>query len=278
MTSSRADPELEQIELDLLLDGVFRRYGYDFRNYARSSLTRRVQRAVEQEELPSISALQDRLLRDPGCMARFVAHMSVHVTAMFRDPGFHRCLRERVVPILRTHPFVRIWHAGCSTGEEVYSLAIMLHEEGLYERCRLYATDICDALLERASQGVFPLHTMRDNTQNYQRAGGIREFSSYYTAGEKRAIFRRFLRANMVFSHHNLASDPPFNEFDLILCRNVMIYFDAPLRERVHRLLHASLGRCGILGLGSSESIEGPELHGRYVVLESFHRLYRKVE
>lgn len=273
---SEAEQELERIEIDLLLTGIVRRYGYDFRNYAWPSLRRRVLLAVEREDVPSISALQARVLREPECMARFVANLSVHVTSMFRDPGFHRCLRQRVVPILRTYPFIRIWHAGCSSGEEVYSLAIMLHEEGIYDRCRLYATDISDAILDQAARGVFPLCSMRENTQNYQRAGGIREFSSYYTADQKRAIFRKFLRQNIVVSNHNLVSDAPFNEFNLVLCRNVMIYFDAELRQRVHRLLYDSLTRFGILGLGNRESLEAPDLEGSYAAFAPEHRLFRK--
>ncbi|MCX4247084.1 CheR family methyltransferase [Paraliomyxa miuraensis] len=270
------DQELEPLELELFLNGVFRRYGYDFRNYARRSLSRRVRRAVVREDLTSISALLARVLRDPACMARLVEDLAVHVTAMFRDPEFHRGVRERVIPMLRTRPFIRVWHAGCSTGEEVYSLAIVLHEEGLYERSRLYATDICEGALERASRGMFPLHTMRENTRNYLRAGGRCDFSSYYTAGEQQTVFRRFLRENMVFSQHNLVSDPPFNEFDLILCRNVLIYFDAGLRSRVHRLLYDSLTETGILGLGTGEALEA-ELEGRYSQLATEHRLFVKV-
>lgn len=270
------EAQLEQIEIDLLLNGIVRHYGYDFRNYARASLRRRILTAMEREGLPSVSALQDRVLHDAECMARFVANLSVHVTAMFRDPDFHACLRKKVVPLLRTYPFVRIWHAGCSTGEEVYSLAIILHEEGLYERCRLYATDLSEPLLDRAAQGVFPIHAMRENTQNYQRAGGERDFSSYYTADSKRAIFRKFLRANMVFSQHNLVSDAPFNEFNLVLCRNVMIYFDATLRRRVHQLLYDSLAHFGLLALGSKETLDNSGLEDRYSRFAPPQRLYRK--
>lgn len=273
---SDADEELENLEIDLLLTGIVRRYGYDFRNYARASLRRRVIRAMEVEGVESISRLQEQVLRDPQSMARFVATLSVHVTAMFRDPRFYASIRTDVVPLLRTYPFVRIWHAGCSTGEEVYSLAILLHEEGIYERCRIYATDIADGLLETAAAGIFPLETMQANTRNYQAAGGDREFSSYYTAGAKRAIFRKFLRENMIFSNHNLVSDAVFNEFHLILCRNVMIYFDATLRERVHRLLYNSLSRFGVLGLGSKESLLGTPFAERYKDISAAHRIYRK--
>lgn len=270
------DPELEELEIDLLLTGIMRRYGHDFRNYARTSLRRRILKSVEQERVASISALQDRLLRDPQCMARFFTTMSVNVTSMFRDPSFYLCLRNEVVPILRTYPFVRIWHAGCSSGEEVYSLAIILHEAGIYDRARIYATDISDDLLQRAARGIFPLQPMRENTIRYQQSGGEGAFSSYYTAGEKHAIFRAFLRRNMLFSNHNLVSDAVFNEFNLILCRNVMIYFDATLRQRVHKLIYQSLGRLGILGLGSQESLEQTEFQNRYSEVSGTHRIYRR--
>ena len=270
-------PEIEEIEIELLLDGIVRRYGYDFRNYLRPSLTRRIRRAVELEGAGTVSGLQERVLREPACMARLVSTLSVRATTMFRDPLMHHCLRAKVIPILRTYPFIRIWHAGCSTGEEVYSLAITLHEEGLYERCRIYATDIAGALIDRAAAGVFPLHTMRENTRNYQRAGGKREFSAYYTTGSDRVIFRRFLSKQMVFSTHNLVSDGRFNEFNLILCRNVMIYFDAQLRRRVHRLLYDSLSRFGFLNLGSREVLESPDLQERYIPFAPEYQLYRKV-
>ncbi len=268
--------ELESLELELLLTGIAKRYGYDFRNYAAASLRRRVRRAVEDENVPSISALQERILRDPRCMERFVTTLSVHVTAMFRDPEFYRVLRAEVVPKLRTYPFVRIWHAGCATGEEVYSLAIVLIEEGLYERCRLYATDMSGAVLRRASSGVFPLVRMRDNTANYLRAGGSKDFSSYYTADDENAVFRSSLRRNVVFSQHNLVSDGSFNEFHLILCRNVLIYFDDTLRKRVLQLLDSSLVHFGTLGLGRKESLAHSPLATRYHSIDGDVRLYRK--
>jgi chemotaxis protein methyltransferase CheR len=272
----RDDPDLESVELELLLTGIVRRYGYDFRNYAPSSLRRRVRRALESEQLPTLSALQDRLLRDSACMERFLATMSVNVTAMFRDPEFYRTLRKDVVPMLRTYPFVRVWHVGCSTGEEVYSVAILLEEEGIYDRCRLYATDISDRVLRRAASGIFPLDRMRDNTQNYLAAGGRHDFSSYYTADDKNALFRESLRRHMIYSQHNLVCDGPFNEFNLILCRNVMIYFDATLRQRVHRLLYDSLSRFGVLGVGARETLELTEFSDRYRAVGLSKHLFRK--
>ena len=267
---------VEDLEIQLLLDGILHRYGYDFRHYAPASLRRRIRSIVEKEAVPSISTLQERILREPGCMARFITSLSVPVTAMFRDPSFYRALRSEVLPMLRTYPFVRIWHAGCSTGEEVYSLAIVLVEENLYDRCRIYATDLSDATLQRATKGIYDLSRMRDYTHNYQLFGGQRDFSSYYTADHERVIFSPRLRKNIVFSQHNLVSDGPFNEFNLILCRNVMIYFDRTLRDQVLRLLDSSLCRFGVLGIGRKETLEFSSIASRFAELPSRTRLYRK--
>lgn len=267
---------VEEIELDLLLEAIGRRYGYDFRNYARASLRRRVQRVLELEDLDCLSALQARLLRDPGCIDRFISTLSVHVTSMFRDPDFYRSLREDVVPILRTYPFIRVWHAGCSSGEEVFSLAILLEEEGLYDRTRLYATDLSDTVLEQARGGTFPLARMREHTTNYLKAGGTVEFSRYYGASGDQAVFRQSLRRNMIFSQHNLVSDAPFNEFHVIMCRNVMIYFDSTLRERVHQLLYDSLLRLGVLALGKKETVDFTSVGKHYSPINANLRLYRK--
>lgn len=268
--------DLEDLELQLLLEGILHQYGYDFRHYAAASLRRRVRAIVNKEAVPSISALQERILREPACMARFITSLSVPVTSMFRDPSFYRALRSEVVPMLRTYPFVRIWHAGCSTGEEVYSLAILLLEEDLYDRCRIYATDLSDATLQRATKGIYDLSRMRNYTHNYQAFGGKRAFSSYYTADHQRVIFSPKLRKNIVFSQHNLVSDGPFNEFNLILCRNVMIYFDQVLRGRVLELLDSSLCRLGVLGVGRKETLEPSPLAARYAELPTRVRLFRK--
>ena len=269
--------ELEEIELSLLLEGVFRQYGFDFREYAPASLRRRVWRRVHAEGLETISALQDRLLHDPACMERLLLDLSINVTSMFRDPTFYLAFRQKVVPQLHTYPFTRYWCAGCSTGEEVYSLAILLHEEGLYERSRIYATDINEQVLRSAKAGVFPLEKMQQYTQNYIRAGGKREFSEYYVAAYEGAQFRRDLMENVVFAQHNLASDQSFNEFNVILCRNVMIYFDKPLQERVHGLFHSSLATFGVLALGHKESIAFTPYADRYEELDAAERIYRKV-
>ena len=269
--------ELEHLEIELLLEGVFRHYGFDFRSYAYASIRRRLWKRVEGEELHTISELQARILHDTDAMERLLLDLSVNVTAMFRDPGFYREFREKVVPLLRTYPFIRIWHAGCSTGEEVFSMAILLEEEGLYDRARLYATDINDVVLQRAKQGIFPLERMQEYTDNYIRAGGTRSFSEYYTAKYDGALFSPSLTRNVVFSQHNLVTDRSFSEFHVIFCRNVLIYFDKTLQNRVHRLFYESLVMFGILALGSKESLKFSQFEPCYEKLSAVEKLYRKV-
>jgi chemotaxis protein methyltransferase CheR len=266
---------VEDVEARLLVEGVFQVHGYDFRDYAPSSLRRRIRHFVREERLSSISALQARVLHEPETLQRFVEVVSVHVTSMFRDPKFYRLLREKVLPLLRTYPLVRVWHAGCSTGEEVYSLAILLEEEGLYERCRIYATDMSSGALKRAEAGVLPLSAMRDNTANYQRAGGRGSFAQFYKVQGEKAVLRPGLRRNVVFAQHNLVTDQSFNEFNVVLCRNVLIYFNRTLQERVHRLLYQSLGRFGFLGLGARENVRFTPHEKQYEDLGE--RIYRKV-
>ena len=281
MASSVEQPsarqEVDDLELTLLLEAVYRRYGFDFREYAPASLRRRVWRRVQAEGLTTISSLQDKLLHEPAAMERLLLDLSINVTAMFRDPTFYVALREKMVPLLRTYPFTRIWVAGCSTGEEVYSLAILLQEEEVYERTRIYATDINDSVLDRARAGVFPLEKMREYTQNYIKAGGKRAFSEYYVAKYDGAQFQRSLVENVVFAQHNLVSDRSFNEFNVIVCRNVMIYFDRTLQDRVHRLFFESLVTFGLLALGSKESIRFSPFADAYEELDIEERLYRKV-
>ena len=272
-----ARDDLEEIELSLLLEGVYRHYGFDFREYAPASLRRRVWRRAHAEGVTTLSALQDVLLHDPQSMERLLLDLSINVTAMFRDPTFYAAFREKVLPQLRTYPFTRIWVAGCSTGEEVYSLAILLHEAGLYERARIYATDINESVLERARAGVFPLEKMKEYTQNYLKSGGTRAFSEYYLAAYDGAQFQRSLIENVVFAQHNLASDGSFNEFNVIICRNVMIYFDRTLQNRVHTLFYESLAHLGVLGLGHKEAIHFSPYESRYEELDPLEKLYRKV-
>jgi chemotaxis protein methyltransferase CheR len=273
---TRVNDDLERIEVQLLLEGIYRHYGFDFRGYAPGSLKRRLWRRAYAEKVESMSALQERVLHDPQVMERLLLDLSINVTSMFRDPTFFLAFREKVVPLMRTYPFVRIWNAGCSTGEETYSLAILLKEEGLYDKTRIYATDINDKVLELARNGGFPLERMRDYTENYIRAGGKEEFSTYYTAEGETAYFDKSLRDQVVFAQHNLVSDGPFNEFNVIVCRNVMIYFGKSLQDRVHDLFHESLAPFGVLALGHKESIRFTRHEQEYDEIDGPEKLYRK--
>lgn len=269
--------ELEALEIELLTEGIFRHYGVDFRHYAYASLRRRIWNCVRAEKLSTVTQLLDRVLHDTESMERLLLQLSVNVTSMFRDPGFYRAFREKVVPMLRSHPFIRVWHAGCSTGEEVYSMAILLEEEGLYDRSRIYATDMNEAVLAQARKGIFSMDMMTEYTRNYTLSGAKAQLSDYYLARYDFALFRQSLRRNVVFAHHNLVTDGSFNEFNVILCRNVMIYFDRELQSSVHRLFYASLRRFGILALGRKESLRGTEHEGDYLELDPVERIYRRM-
>jgi chemotaxis protein methyltransferase CheR len=269
-------PALERLEIELLLEAIYRHYGYDFRSYAFSSLRRRLKKRLAAEDLETFSALQDRVLHDPGVMARLLRDMSVNVTGMFRDPTFFRAFRETIVPLLRTYPFVRIWHAGCATGEEVYATAIILEEEGLYDRARIYATDMNGDALDKAKSGIFALARMREYTTNYQQAGGTGVFSEYYTASYDAALFHASLRRNVLFAQHNLATDTSFSEFNVIFCRNVLIYFDRALKERALKLFADSFAPFGILCLGRRESLRFTKVEGEYDEIDARERIYRR--
>lgn len=268
---------VEDLEIELLLEGMHRHYGYDFRQYARSSIKRRLWRRVYAEHLDSISGLQERVLHDPACMERLLLDLSINVTSMFRDPSFYRAFRADVIPLLRTYPFIRIWNAGCSSGEETFSLAILLHEEDLYDRSRIYATDINDAVLDLARAGSFPADKMDEYCTNYRQSGGKADLGDYYVSVGDRVRFRRSLVDNVVFAQHNLVSDRSFNEFHVIVCRNVMIYFDGALQDRVHGLFHDSLVRRGVLALGHKETIRFTAYEDRYEALDTRERIYRKL-
>jgi len=273
-----ADAEsVEALELELLLEAIYRHYGYDFRGYARTSIRRRIAKVMRDEQLSTISGLQDRVLHDASAWDRFLQGISVNVSAMFRDPHFFLAFRRLAIPLLRTYPFLRIWQAGCSLGEEAYSLAILLEEEGLYDRSLIYATDINEGTLRQAREAIFPADLMQKYTQNYLLSGGRRSFSEYYTARYEYAVMRPSLKRNIVFSQHNLVSDGAFNEFNVIMCRNVMIYFDRPLQNRVHQLFHDSLERRGVLALGHKESIRFTGFEHSYEELDAYEKLYRRI-
>ncbi|WP_394847610.1 protein-glutamate O-methyltransferase CheR [Pendulispora brunnea] len=272
------DTEVERVEVELLLEAIFRVYGFDFRSYAYASIKRRLWRRAQAEGVASFSALQERVLHDPTCMDRLMLDLSIQVTSMFRDPSFFLALRRKVVPSLRTYPFIRVWHAGCSSGEEVFSLAMLLKEEGLYARTRIYATDLNETVIKVAKNGIFPLSKMQEYTINYQRAGGLRSFSEYYTARYDGARFDPSLMENVLFSQHNLVTDGSFSEFHLILCRNVMIYFDRNLQNRVLDLFHSSLANFGFLALGRKENLRQTESEPKFIPFVAEEKIFRRAD
>ncbi|WP_313802273.1 protein-glutamate O-methyltransferase CheR [Cytobacillus sp.] len=245
----------EELELELLLLAVFRLSGYDFRQYMKSSIMRRVQNRLNQERLPNIASLTERVIHDETYMNKLLGDFSINVTEMFRDPSFFKAFREEVIPYLKELPEIRIWHAGCSTGEEVYSMAILLEEEGLRNRAKIYATDMNEKVITKARKGMIPLQKMQSYTKNYMLAGGKRSFSEYYTADCEYVYINPHLLEAVVFAQHNLVIDRSFNEFHVIICRNVLIYFNVSLQARVLELFNESLSPNGFLGLGSKESI-----------------------
>ncbi len=269
-------PSSVDIELRLLMEAIYLKYSADFRDYSLSSQKRRVLYALKQFDCPTISALQSRVLHDPAVFLQLLQYLTIPVSEMFRDPAFFLALRQQVVPHLQTYASLKIWIAGCSTGEEVYSLAILLREEGLLERSLIYATDINPVSLDKARQGIFALDTIRRHTANYQQAGGKRAFSDYYTAAYESAILDKTLRENITFADHSLATDSVFSETQLVLCRNVLIYFNKRLQERALGLFHDSLGYRGFLALGSKESLEFSAQTSHFEPLARAERIFRK--
>ena len=273
---SATPPSAGEIELRLLMEAIYLRYSYDFRDYTGASQKRRVTYALGQLGLASIAELQDRVLRDPAVFAQLLQFLTIPVSEMFRDPAYFLALRRQVLPVLETYPSIKIWIAGCSTGEEAWSMAIMLREEGLLQRAQIYATDINPVSLEKARQGIFPLEAVRGYTTNYQRSGGRRSFSDYYTAAYDAARFDPSLCADVIFADHSLATDSVFAETQLVSCRNVLIYFNRTLQDRALGLFHESLCHRGFLGLGSKESIDFSAYAGRFGTLARDERIYRK--
>ncbi len=267
----------QAIELKLLIEAIYLRYSYDFRDYSGASLKRRVLLALKQMQCDSISELQRKILYDPQAFMELLQFLTIPVSEMFRDPSYYLALREQVVPVLRTYPSLKIWIAGCSTGEEVYSMAILLREEGLLERTILYATDINPRSLEQARQGIFDIGDMQQYTTNYQRAGGKRSLSDYYTAAYDSAIMDKTLKDQVTFADHSLATDSVFAETQLISCRNVLIYFNKPLQDRAFGLFHESLCHRGFLGLGSKETVEFSGHADRYEAFDKQQRIFRKL-
>jgi chemotaxis protein methyltransferase CheR len=266
----------EEIELDLLLEAIWRQYQYDFRGYSRSSLHRRMERACQRFECEGFSQLQHRLLREPAVFAELMGFLTIQVSEMFRDPAYFRALRERVVPHLRTWPSLKVWIAGCANGEEFYSLAILFREEGLEDRTIFYCTDISPAALAKAEAGIFDLGRIPQFTENHRQSGGRSSLSDYYTAAYGGAVFDKSLRTRAVFAEHSLATDQVFAEVQLVSSRNVLIYFDRGLQDRALGLFGESLVRSGFLGLGSRETLRFSRYSEAYADFDPEERIYRR--
>ncbi len=273
----QAEKNLEEIEIELLLEAIFHRYGYDFRQYAKASLKRRISQRMQRAGVSRIADLIPLMLHDKAFFDCFLKDMSVTVTDMFRDPAFFEALRAQVIPVLKTYPFIKIWHAGCATGEEVYSLAIMLREEGLYERTQIYATDYNNHSLAVAKEGIYPLKRIQQYSDNYIRAGGKGSFSDYYHARYGAAKMHDALKEHVTFANHNLVSDGVFGEMQLVICRNVLIYFDQQLQNRVLTLLHDSLSPRGFLCLGTKESLRFSTVEHRFEAEVEEQKIYKRV-
>ncbi len=268
--------EIEKIELELFLEAIFQRYGYDFRHYARASASRRARHILAGTGYHHLSELIPLLLRDEAFAEKAIFQFSITVTEMFRDPDFYRAVRQTVTPYLETYPFIKIWVAGCATGEEVYSLAILLKEEGLYDRATIYATDFNETALKKAAEGIYPLKDVQQHTQNYQKAGGTHSFSDYYHAEYNSAIMDASLKTNITFAHHNLVSDSVFSEVQVVFCRNVLIYFDRSLQNWVLNTLTNSLSRGGFLCLGTKEALEFSSVYDQFKAVNLEERIYQK--
>jgi chemotaxis protein methyltransferase CheR len=275
MTATTHEP-FEEIEIGLFLEALYQRYHYDFRLYAQASLRRRLRQARDQLGFGTFSALQDALLHDAAMLPRLLDYLTIQVSEMFRDPGYYRTMREKVVPHLRTHPSLKVWVAGCSGGEELYSFVILFREEGLEERTLFYATDINQQALNSAAGGIYALDRIKTFTENHQKSGGRSSLSDYYTANYGRAVFDKSLRNRVVFSDHSLVTDAVFAEVQLISCRNVMIYFDRSFQDRAIGLFRDSLSRHGFLGLGSKESLRFSDHAQAFVEFDRNEKIYQR--
>jgi chemotaxis protein methyltransferase CheR len=269
--------QTEIAELQSLLEAIYQKYGYDFRHYSQASIRRRILQRFTWSNLPDLAALQSKLLHDKNFFHILLMDFSINVTEMFRDPSFYLALRQEIIPILKTYPIVRIWVAGCSSGEEIYSMTILLEEEGLLYKSLIYATDFNEVILQKARQGIFPTERMKVYTHNYQLAGGKESFSRYYSVKNEVANMDKDLKKNIIFATHNLATDGVFGEMHLIMCRNVMIYFDKELQNRVIGLFHDSLIRKGILCLGEKESLRFTQYNRMFEELIVHEKIFQKM-
>ncbi|MBP9151339.1 MAG: protein-glutamate O-methyltransferase CheR [Flavobacteriales bacterium] len=267
---------ITDIEINLLLDAIYRRYGYDFRDYSKAHVKRRILGRMRLSRLESVSLMQHQVLHDIDFANLLLKDLSINVTEMFRDPAFYRAVRETVVPILKTWSYIKLWHAGCSTGEEVYSMAILLKEEGLYDRTQIYATDFNQHVLKHAKEGIYPADLIKKYAKNYQDSGAKGSFSDHYHAKYDSAIMDPSLKKNIIWAHHNLVTDSDFAETHMVVCRNVLIYFNKDLQNRVHGLFHNSLANGGILCLGSKESLRFTDQEVHFEELDKKQKIYKK--
>ncbi len=271
------DADIERTEIALLIEGIRRRYGYDFGNYSFSSLRRRMELVRDGAAFTRYTQMLDRIFHDEAYFDLLLRHMSVPVTEMFRDPAFYRAVREHVVPSLKTFPFAKIWHAGCATGQEAYSMAILLHEEKFLSRARLYATDFNKHAIETAQNGVYSAENLKAYEVNYKAAGGVAALADYFNAGYDLAKIKDVLKERITFSYHNLVTDGVFGEMNMICCRNVMIYFDRTLQDRVLQLFAASLRHGGFLCLGNKETLNFTAIREQFEPVDAKQRVYRKI-
>ncbi len=268
--------ENERLELQLLLEAIYQKYGYDFRDYSPAHTKRRLEHRLHLSGFNNFSRMQHELIHNKNFFDKILMDLSINVTEMFRDPFFYQSIRQMVVPHLKTHPFINVWHAGCSAGQEVYSMCILLGEEGMAERAQFYATDFNELIIEQAKSGIYPLEDIKAYTKNYQKAGGKHSFANYYTADYDHVIINKQLREQVVFSSHNLVTDGIFAEMHIIFCRNVLIYFNKDLQNKVLKLLHDSLYPGGFLCLGTKESLKFTELAEHFEIVAEPERIYRK--
>lgn len=266
----------ERLEIQLLLQAIYEKYGYDFRNYAGAHTKRRLEHRKLMDGIDSYSQMLHQVIYDESFFNKLLLDLSINVTEMFRDPWVYAKVRELIMPHLKTYPFIKVWHAGCSAGQEVYSMSILLEEEGIKDRAQIYATDFNEMILEKAKAGIYPMDLIREYTSNYQKAGGKRSFSDYYTADYENVLIKQSLRDKVLFSSHNLVTDGVFGEMNLIFCRNVLIYFDKELQNRVFNLFYESLCPGGFLCLGSKESLKFSDVADRFEPVSEREKIYRK--
>ena len=269
--------ENENLEIDLFLEAMFKKYGYDFRNYSRASIKRRIKHRLKLSDIKTISALQHKLINNWDFFETVLRDFSINVTEMFRDPSFYKAMREKIIPRVKDLQQINIWHAGCATGEEVYSMAILLKEEGIYDKCRIYATDFNKDVLEKAKQGIYQAKLLKQYILNYREAGGIESFADYYTAKYEFVLMDSSLKKNILFSDHNLTCDGVFGEMDIVICRNVLIYFNIELQNHIFKLFSDALGEPGFLCLGSKETINISDYAKNFEAIDKDERIYQKV-